>query len=219
MARRAIPARSHRNRDREHNGRFLVSLGERSGFDRPRGHRHPTDRRPAAHAAREAGYTPQRPGRSLSCGRSATSPTPLICGAGRQSQRSTSTRPGYTPSMRGAFTPEQVKAEDPRGLFHNVYHRAGNPDGTYEDDSPEYWRTLAHALSPASEILILGHGKGKANATLTTWSRSWRSTSATWPRRSSRMSGSTSTTTDNQLLRLGQLYFNESPCGELRREQ
>lgn len=60
--------------------------------------------------------------------------------------------------------PEQVVASDPRGRFHKVHHLAGNPDGTYEDDSPEYWREIADALSPAGAILLLGHGKGRANA-------------------------------------------------------
>jgi hypothetical protein len=56
--------------------------------------------------------------------------------------------------------PGQVVALDPRGRYHKLYHRAGNPDGTYEDDGPEYWRALTEALSPAGSILLLGHGKG-----------------------------------------------------------
>jgi hypothetical protein len=60
--------------------------------------------------------------------------------------------------------PEHVVATDPRGRFHKVHHQAGNPKGTYADDSPEYWEALAEALSPAGAILLLGHGKGKANA-------------------------------------------------------
>ena len=60
--------------------------------------------------------------------------------------------------------PEHIVASDPRGRFHKVHHQAGNPDGTYEDDSPEYWRELTDVLSPAGAILLLGHGKGRANA-------------------------------------------------------
>lgn len=60
--------------------------------------------------------------------------------------------------------PEHVIASDPDGRFHKVYHRAGNPDGTYEADSPEYWKAVAEALSAAGAILLLGHGKGRANA-------------------------------------------------------
>jgi hypothetical protein len=60
--------------------------------------------------------------------------------------------------------PEHIVAADPHGRFHKVYHRAGNPDGTYEADSPEYWREVNEALSQAGAILLLGHGKGRANA-------------------------------------------------------
>ena len=60
--------------------------------------------------------------------------------------------------------PERLAAADPRARFHQVRHRAGNPGGTYEDDSPEYWREVTEALAPAAAILLLGHGAGKANA-------------------------------------------------------
>ena len=60
--------------------------------------------------------------------------------------------------------PERLVATDPRGRFHQVHHRAGNPEGTYEGDSPEYWREVTEALAPAAAILLLGHGAGKANA-------------------------------------------------------
>lgn len=60
--------------------------------------------------------------------------------------------------------PERLVATDPEGHFHHLHHHAGNPSGAYEGDSPEYWRDLTEALSPAGAILLLGHGKGKANA-------------------------------------------------------
>ena len=60
--------------------------------------------------------------------------------------------------------PDRVVALDPHGRFHKVHHRAGNPDGVYEADSPEYWREITEALAPAGAILVLGHGEGKANA-------------------------------------------------------
>jgi hypothetical protein len=65
-----------------------------------------------------------------------------------------------TPDRR----PEHIVARDPRGHFHEVHHRAGNPDGTYEADDPEYWREVTEAVAPAGAILVLGHGQGKANA-------------------------------------------------------
>ncbi len=60
--------------------------------------------------------------------------------------------------------PTRIVAPDPRGRFHKVRHHAGNPSGTYEDDSPEYWHEITEALTPAGAILVLGHGGGKANA-------------------------------------------------------
>jgi len=60
--------------------------------------------------------------------------------------------------------PEHVVPTDPHGRFHKVHHRAGNPQGIYEADTPEYWHEITEALAPAGAILLLGHGKGKANA-------------------------------------------------------
>jgi hypothetical protein len=60
--------------------------------------------------------------------------------------------------------PERLVAADPRGHFHKVHHRAGNPRGAYEDDGPEYWHHITETLSTAGSILLLGHGNGKANA-------------------------------------------------------
>ena len=62
--------------------------------------------------------------------------------------------------------PVRIIAPDPRGRFHKLHHLAGNPDGVYEDDSPEYWHELTEALEPARAILLAGHGKGRANAAL-----------------------------------------------------
>ena len=70
----------------------------------------------------------------------------------------------YATDAAAGQRPEHIVATDPRGRFHKVHHQAGNPSGTYEDDSPEYWRELTEALAPAGAILLLGHGKGKANA-------------------------------------------------------
>ena len=60
--------------------------------------------------------------------------------------------------------PEHLVATDPHGHFHKVHHRAGNPKGTYEGDSPAYWRELTETLAPAGAVLLFGHGQGKANA-------------------------------------------------------
>jgi hypothetical protein len=60
--------------------------------------------------------------------------------------------------------PEKVLDVDPEGHSREIAHKAGNPDGTYENGNPEYWREITDALRPAAKILLLGHGKGKANA-------------------------------------------------------
>ena len=60
--------------------------------------------------------------------------------------------------------PGRVVAPDPHGKFHKVHHKAGNPSGTYEADSPAYWEEITTELAPAGAILVLGHGNGKANA-------------------------------------------------------
>ena len=60
--------------------------------------------------------------------------------------------------------PDSVVAPDAHGQFHKVHHKAGNPSGTYEADSPAYWEEITQELAPAGAILVLGHGNGKANA-------------------------------------------------------
>jgi hypothetical protein len=60
--------------------------------------------------------------------------------------------------------PERVIAPDPQGRLHKIHHKAGNPSGTYEEDSPAYWTAIADEVAPAGAILVLGHGGGKANA-------------------------------------------------------
>lgn len=106
---------------------------------------------------------------------------------------------------------EAVAALDPKGFYHNVYHRAGNPNGTYEADSPEYWRTLSDHLAAASEILLLGHGKGKANAShhLVSWME--KHASAVAAKIVADVRVDIDDITDEQLLRLGQQYFGTAP--------
>jgi len=61
--------------------------------------------------------------------------------------------------------PKRIVASDPHGRFLKVHHHAGNPKGIYEADSQVYWRAITEALAPAGAILLVGHGKGHANAT------------------------------------------------------
>jgi hypothetical protein len=53
-------------------------------------------------------------------------------------RRSATRRTDVSPGKR----PERLVASDPLGRFHKVHHFAGNPDGTYEADSAEYWREV-----------------------------------------------------------------------------
>jgi hypothetical protein len=61
---------------------------------------------------------------------------------------------------------ETVAAPDPAHVNHNIFHRHGNPSGAFDVDGAEtnaYFKALAHALAPARGLLLVGHGKGKAN--------------------------------------------------------
>lgn len=108
--------------------------------------------------------------------------------------------------------PETVKAEDPRGYYHNVYHRHGNPNGTYEADSPEYWRTLSAHLEPASKILLLGHGKGKANAShhFVAWAEKHASNVAA--KIVAEVRADIDDITNEQLIRLSEQFFGTAPA-------
>jgi len=107
--------------------------------------------------------------------------------------------------------PTRVVALDPRGRFHKVHHHAGNPGGTYEDDSPEYWEQITEELVPAGAILVLGHGKGKANA-----SHHWVSyVEKHRPDVAAKLVADVRVDIDHldarQVLRLAQVYFGEAP--------
>lgn len=106
---------------------------------------------------------------------------------------------------------ERITPHDPRGLAHNVYHHKGNPDGTYSADNDEYWRTIGHALAPAGEILLLGNGKGKANAShhLVAWLEKHMSDVAA--KLVADVRADLSALTDQQVLRAAQAYFGDFP--------
>ena len=72
----------------------------------------------------------------------------------------------YCVDRDAATAPETVKAPDPSHVNHNIFHRHGNPSGAFDVDGAEttaYFKALAHALAPARGLLLVGHGKGKAN--------------------------------------------------------
>jgi len=108
--------------------------------------------------------------------------------------------------------PMQLLADDPRGHFRNISHRAGNPDGTYEDDSSEYWKEIGDALAPAGAILLLGHGKGKANAShkFVGFAEEHRKDIAA--KIVADVRADIDDLTNEQVLRLAQRYFGEAPA-------
>jgi hypothetical protein len=116
--------------------------------------------------------------------------------------------------------PERVVAPDPHGRFHKVHHKAGNPSGGYEDDSPAYWEEITEELAPAGAILVFGHGSGKANA-----SHRWVShVERHRPDVAAKLVADVRLDIDHvderQVLRLAQIYFGEAPSldtGDSRR--
>jgi len=107
--------------------------------------------------------------------------------------------------------PTQLVAADPRGYFHKVSHHAGNPDGAYEDDSPQYWREVGNALAPAAAILLLGHGGGKANAShhFVAYAEKHRKEIAA--KLVADVRADIDDLTSEQVLRLAQRYFGGAP--------
>jgi 2,4-dienoyl-CoA reductase-like NADH-dependent reductase (Old Yellow Enzyme family) len=115
-----------------------------------------------------------------------------------------------TDAVRGE-RPTRIVATDPRGRFHKVRHHAGNPSGTYEDESLEYWQAITDAVAPAGAILVLGHGGGKANA-----SHHWVSyVEKHRPDIAAKLVADVRIDIDHiderQVLRLAQRYFGEAP--------
>jgi hypothetical protein len=117
----------------------------------------------------------------------------------------------YATDAEPGVRPERFVAPDPHGRFHKVHHKAGNPSGTYEDDSSAYWEEITEELAPAGAILVFGHGKGKANAShhWVTYVEKHRQDVA------AKLVADVRVDIDHideeQVLRLAQIYFDEAP--------
>ena len=107
--------------------------------------------------------------------------------------------------------PETVIAEDPRNLYHNVYHRAGNPDGTYEADNDAYWKLLCESLHAADGIVLLTNGTGKANAGHHFSAYAEKHFSSVSDKILGEVRCDISDLTDPQLLRIGQDFMGIHP--------
>jgi hypothetical protein len=59
-----------------------------------------------------------------------------------------------------------ISTVDILGYSLNMHHKANDLTGYYEEPPAEYWQQLADSLRDADEVLLVGHGTGKANATL-----------------------------------------------------
>ena len=107
--------------------------------------------------------------------------------------------------------PERLVASDPRGLFHKVHHQAGNPRGTHEADSSAYWRQITESLAPAGAILLIGHGKGHADATRDWLAYTGRHRRDVAAKVVADIRVDLDHLDDEQVLRLAQRYFDVSP--------
>lgn len=205
--------------EQRHDGKFVVSLGaEIETFERPR------DKDLDAQMVvdlrrmlRNAGYAPES----------------TQGGIEQNGQPSEAGRPGSIEHLRGKQVvaavdfhqttiyatdaapdqpPTKLVAPDPRGYFHKISHHAGNPDGTYEADSTEYWQEVSDALAPAAAILLLGHGKGKANAShhFVAYAETHRNDIAA--KIVADVRADIDDLTAEQVLRLAKRYFSESPA-------
>lgn len=119
----------------------------------------------------------------------------------------------YATDADSGERPTSVVADDPKGYYHKVSHRAGNPRGTYEPDSQEYWREISDALAPA--ILLLGHGQGRANAShhFVAYVEEHRPEIAAKIVADVRVD--LDALTDEQVFRLAQLHFGDEPLRDL----
>lgn len=112
-----------------------------------------------------------------------------------------------TPSEKN---PVAVQATDSFNLDHNLFHHHGNMDGKYDierNDTLEYFRKIARALEPAADILLIGHGKGKANASHFFEAFLEKHRQDVAAKIVANIRADVDDLTDAQLLRLGQNYF------------
>lgn len=110
--------------------------------------------------------------------------------------------------------PVRHEVADPWHLHRNLYHRRRNPDGTYDPDSMstgEFFAEVAGDLVGADEVLILGHGGAKANASVAFGAYLQRRQPDVAARVVADLRCDLDDLTDNQVLRLAQSFFGEAP--------
>jgi len=116
----------------------------------------------------------------------------------------------YALDAAARSTPERVSAPDPGHLNHNLLHRHGNPSGAFEADQAEavaYFKALAQALAPCRQLLLVGHGNGKANASHVFEGYLEKHHRDLAARIVANVRADIDDITDHQLLRLAEPYF------------
>ena len=117
----------------------------------------------------------------------------------------------YAIDAQATTAPETVIAPDPSHVNHNIFHRHGNPSGAFDVDGPEttaYFKALAHALAPARGVLLVGHGKGKANFSHQFEGFLEKHHRDVAAKVVANVRADIDDITDRQLLRLGESYFH-----------
>ena len=150
----------------KHDGKYLVKIGAESEvFERPRFKDIDTEqvvdlRRMLTNAgyasSTDAGNTP-KPDVALEARRA-------VVALDFRSARI------YSVAAPSGSKPATITAPDPYHLDHHLYHSRDAEHTTYDIDQIDtdaFFDEVAQALLPAQEVLLLGHGKGKSNASHT----------------------------------------------------
>lgn len=134
--------------------------------------------------------------------------------SGRQAVVAIDFRQARVFEVPGGGRPLRHEAADPWLLHRNLYHRRRNPDGTYDPDrisTGEFFAEVADDLTSADEILLLGHGGAKANASVAFGAYLQRRHPEIAARVVADMRCDIDDLTDNQVMQLARSFFGEAP--------
>ncbi|CAB5241000.1 unannotated protein [freshwater metagenome] len=70
----------------------------------------------------------------------------------------------WTTGLEKGTPPEKIKAPHDNTRHHHVRMAQHNGGHDVDPEETRYFAALCGAIAPASEILLIGHGNGKANA-------------------------------------------------------
>jgi hypothetical protein len=117
----------------------------------------------------------------------------------------------YVLDGQGVTRPEKIVPSDPRGYHHHLHTKADTLQGWYDPDAVEVWRSLAHQLTGAKAVLLLGHGNGKANASHQFIAYVEQHDRELAPAILGDLRVDIDDLTDAQIVRLGQQFFDMAP--------